>query len=451
MNYLLISNLALALFFLIYRFGLKRLTFFNLNRWYLLSSIFIAYLIPLVLFIDFQVPEMMQVTLPVLDLSLNGKPHQELAPIAVNMVQEKNWILDNWVRLFYWIGVIVTLALIGYRILLLFSKQFSAKQQGSYSFFNSIKIGAEVKDESLIKAHEELHVKQGHSYDILFVELIRAFNWFNPVLFWIRDELKFQHECIVDNHFSEDKVAYAELLVAYAMNIHPHHLSHEFSNKSILKERIKMIFKDKSNSKHRLLYLLILPMAIMLLGLTINCKSPNKESSSSTADTIATTGPEAMTDSSVSKVEEIAAERVQEEKSSSSEPIEVSSKNIEEEKIVFPEPKSKVDDVMDFEKVELPAVYPGGLNQFRKTVAENVQYTQAAIDAGATGTVELSFIIDTEGKLQDIKIVKDVGYGIGQQSIKALKNTKEWRPAIHNGKRVAVRYMLPIRFNLSPL
>jgi len=129
----------------------------------------------------------------------------------------------------------------------------------------------------------------------------------------------------------------------------------------------------------------------------------------------------------------------------------VSSKNIGEEKIVFPEPKSKVDDVMDFEKVELPAVYPGGLNQFRKTVAQNVQYTQAAIDAGAKGTVELSFVIDTEGMLQDIKIVKDVGYGIGQQSIKALKNTKEWRPAIHNGKPVAVRYMLPIRFDLSPM
>jgi TonB family protein len=228
-------------------------------------------------------------------------------------------------------------------------------------------------------------------------------------------------------------------------------MSHEFSNKSILKERIKMIFKDKSNSKQRLLYLLILPMAIMLLGLTINCKSPNKESSSSTADTIATTGPEAITDSSVSKVEEVAAETVQEEKSSSSEPIEVSSKNIEEEKIVFPEPKSKVDDVMDFDKVELPAVYPGGINQFRKTVSETVQYTQAAIDAGARGTVELSFVIDTEGKLQDIKVAKDLGYGMGQQSVAALKNTKEWRPAIHNGKRVAVRYMLPIRFDLSPM
>lgn len=431
MNYLLISNLALALFFLIYRFGLKRLTFFNLNRWYLLSSIFIAYLVPLVLFIDFQVPEMMQVTLPILDLSLNGKPKQELVPIATNMVQEKSWGVGNWVQLLYWIGVIVTLAMIGFRILLLFSMQFSAKIQGSYSFFNYIKIGAEVKEKSLIQAHEELHVKQGHSYDLLFVELIRAFNWFNPILFWIRDELKFQHECIVDNHFSEDKVAYAELLVAYAMKIHPHHLSHEFSNKSILKERIKMIFKDKSHSKHRLFYLMVLPMAAILLGLTINCKSPNKESSSSTVDTLATTRPDAMTDSSVSKVEEFAADSVQ------------------EEKIIFPEPKSKIDDVMDFDQVEVPAVYPGGLNQFRKTVAETVKYTQAALDAEAKGTVELSFIIDPEGKIQDIKVSKDVGYGMGQQGVAALKKTKDWRPAIHNGKPVAVRYKLPIRFDLT--
>ena len=206
-----------------------------------------------------------------------------------------------------------------------------------------------------------------------------------------------------------------------------------------------MIFKDKSHSKHRLFYLMVLPMAAILLGLTINCKSPNKESSSSTVDTLATTGPE----SSVSKVEEFAAESVQEEKSSYSEPIAVNSKNIEEEKIIFPEPKSKIDDVMDFDQVEVPAVYPGGLNQFRKTVAETVKFTQAALDAEARGTVELSFIIDPEGKIQDIKVSKDVGYGMGQQGVEALKKTKDWRPAIHNGKPVAVRYMLPIRFDLT--
>ena len=107
--------------------------------------------------------------------------------------------------------------------------------------------------------------------------------------------------------------------------------------------------------------------------------------------------------------------------------------------------------VYDFEAVEVPASYPGGINAFRQFVSSTLQYPQAAIDAGVKGTVELSFVIDKTGALTDIKVVKDVSYGTGQAAITALKKSKKWQPAIQNGRPVPVRYSLPIRLDLSQM
>lgn len=104
--------------------------------------------------------------------------------------------------------------------------------------------------------------------------------------------------------------------------------------------------------------------------------------------------------------------------------------------------------IYDFEAVEVPASYPGGINAFRQFVA-NMQYPQAAIDAGVSGTIELSFVIDRSGNVSDIKVVRDLSYGTGQAAINRLKQSKKWQPAVQNGRPVPVRYSLPIKLNLS--
>lgn len=104
--------------------------------------------------------------------------------------------------------------------------------------------------------------------------------------------------------------------------------------------------------------------------------------------------------------------------------------------------------IYDFEAVEVPASYPGGINAFRQFVA-NMQYPQAAIDAGVSGTIELSFVIDRNGNVSDIKVVRDLSYGTGQAAINRLKQSKKWSPAVQNGRPVPVRYSLPIKLNLS--
>ena len=106
--------------------------------------------------------------------------------------------------------------------------------------------------------------------------------------------------------------------------------------------------------------------------------------------------------------------------------------------------------IYDFEAVEVPASYPGGIDAFRKFVA-SMQFPQAAIDAGVSGTIELSFVIDRSGSVSDIKVVRDLSYGTGQAAINQLKKSKKWQPAVQNGRPVPVRYSLPIRFDLSSM
>ncbi|MGN5955424.1 energy transducer TonB [Sphingobacterium lactis] len=114
-------------------------------------------------------------------------------------------------------------------------------------------------------------------------------------------------------------------------------------------------------------------------------------------------------------------------------------------------PDGDANKIYDFESVEVPAEYPGGINAFRNFIVEKMtpMYPQAAIEAGVKGVVQLSFVIDRTGQVTDIKIDKDLSHGIGAAAVKALKMSKKWQPAVQNGRKVPVKYSLPIRLDLS--
>ncbi|MFZ4263532.1 energy transducer TonB [Sphingobacterium sp. HJSM2_6] len=114
-------------------------------------------------------------------------------------------------------------------------------------------------------------------------------------------------------------------------------------------------------------------------------------------------------------------------------------------------PDGDANKVYDFEAVEVPAEYPGGINAFRTFVQNNLVYPQAAIEAGVKGTVQLSFVIDRTGQVTDIKIDRDLSHGIGNAAVNALKKSKKWNPAVQNGRKVPVKYSLPIRLDLSQM
>lgn len=102
-----------------------------------------------------------------------------------------------------------------------------------------------------------------------------------------------------------------------------------------------------------------------------------------------------------------------------------------------------------FTAVEVNPDPVGGLGAFRKWVGDNYTYPSGAIDAGVKGQVVVSFVVERDGSLTDIKVVKDLSYGTGQAAINVLKKAKKWNPGIQNGRPVRVAFTLPITLNLQ--
>lgn len=98
-----------------------------------------------------------------------------------------------------------------------------------------------------------------------------------------------------------------------------------------------------------------------------------------------------------------------------------------------------------FESVEVAPQPPGGLDAFRQWIGRNYRYPQAAIDNGINGTVEVSFVVERDGSLTDIRVNRDLKFGTGEEAVRLLKTAAKWQPGIQNGRPVRVAYTLPIR------
>jgi len=102
-----------------------------------------------------------------------------------------------------------------------------------------------------------------------------------------------------------------------------------------------------------------------------------------------------------------------------------------------------------FQSVEVQPQPPGGMKAFMEWVGKNYDYPQAAIEAGVNGQVQVSFVVERDGSLTDIKVVRDLKYGTGDAAVKLLGKAAKWSPGVQNGRPVRVAYTLPIRLNLQ--
>ncbi|WP_028297517.1 energy transducer TonB [Olivibacter sitiensis] len=106
--------------------------------------------------------------------------------------------------------------------------------------------------------------------------------------------------------------------------------------------------------------------------------------------------------------------------------------------------------LVDFQSVEIQPVPPGGsLEAFYKWIGANYNYPQAAKENGVNGQVIVQFVVERDGSLTDIKVLRDLKYGTGDEAVRMLKKSGKWKPGVQNGRPVRVSYSLPIRLNLQ--
>jgi len=91
--------------------------------------------------------------------------------------------------------------------------------------------------------------------------------------------------------------------------------------------------------------------------------------------------------------------------------------------------------------IEVKPDFPGGLEKFYKFIGKNFQVPE---EEGLKGKIFVTFVVEKDGSLTDIKVLRDIGYGTGKEAIRVLKSCPRWNPGEQNGKKVRVLYSLPI-------
>jgi protein TonB len=91
--------------------------------------------------------------------------------------------------------------------------------------------------------------------------------------------------------------------------------------------------------------------------------------------------------------------------------------------------------------IEVKPDFPGGMDKFYKFVGNNYKTPE---EEGLKGKVYVTFVVEKDGSLTDIKVLRDIGYGTGAEAIRVLKKCPKWTPGEQNGKKVRVLYSLPI-------
>jgi protein TonB len=90
--------------------------------------------------------------------------------------------------------------------------------------------------------------------------------------------------------------------------------------------------------------------------------------------------------------------------------------------------------------IEVKPEFPGGISEFYKYVANNYKKPKSDLH----GKVFVIFVIEKDGSLTDIKVLRDIGFGTGEEAIRVMKECPKWIPGEQNGRKVRVQYALPI-------
>ncbi|MGY3212787.1 M56 family metallopeptidase [Mucilaginibacter sp. HD30] len=276
--YLFQVSACMGIFYLFYYLLLNRYTFFTINRWYLIITLAISFIIPLLTITVQHQDAYPQVIKQVVYINQMQTPQPVLVTNEAPAQVQINWMA--LVRLIYMVavtGLLIRLLLIVVKFFtrikntkrtkiggILIVKGDEELRNGSffnYIFLNDDELSADELEQ--IIAHEMLHVKRYHSVDRMLVKIAQVFLWFNPFVYLYARAIEENHEFEVDRAVSSstDRNKYAELLFHLSV-AKQGTLYHNFSMVP-LKKRITMLFTKPTNRMKKVIYLLVLPVVLI--------------------------------------------------------------------------------------------------------------------------------------------------------------------------------------------
>ena len=273
-NYIVQVLLFQTLFLVVYDLFLKKETFFQWNRFYLLISSVLAYIIPFIKINRLNVYVEKTIELPVVYLN-NNAVYLNKTPasiITLNNIYLLGFIVMFAMFLFKIIGIIKKINTnkiifkAGYKLVIL------NKENSAFSFFNFIFLSEKIykKEHQQILNHELIHVKQKHSIDLLLFEIFKIVFWFNPLSYLFQNRITAIHEYIADAKIiaSNNKNQFFENLLNQTFKVENLSFVNNYYKQSLLKKRIIMTTKNKSKQILKMKYLLVLPLLLTMLTYT---------------------------------------------------------------------------------------------------------------------------------------------------------------------------------------
>jgi len=112
-------------------------------------------------------------------------------------------------------------------------------------------------------------------------------------------------------------------------------------------------------------------------------------------------------------------------------------------------PKEEVYEGPIFQIVEEMPSFPGGERKMMEYVAKNIVYPQEALETGIQGRVFVAFVIEPDGAVSNVRVIRSIGGGCDEEAIRVVKSMPKWNPGKQRGKTVRVSYQLPVLFKLQ--
>lgn len=470
--YLVKVNIAIALFYLFYRFFFSGDTFWKTRRIYLLFSILISFLYPY-----FSIESWLMSQQPLQKMITDFVTLRE---ITITPENEIGYISPEKIFLLVYLIAVTVLAV---RMILQFISILRIHIKGKpefvqgirvitidkkitpFSFFRTIYINPALHNEyetQQIISHELTHVKEMHSFDVIISELLCIAFWFNPTVWLLKREIRQNLEFLADNKVLSsgfDSKSYQYHLLQLSYQSHELQLTNKF-NVLPLKKRITMMNKPKTNKTGILKYLLIIPLAFFLI-ITSNAESIINSAKSAFEETKTTQPVKVVSQKTNVKSEKATPETPKKENvnvlvQSENKMNEITvvgyapAQETQKEKLMPPPPPPvPSDDDEVFQVVEKMPQFPGGEKALFQFLASNIKYPVKAQENGIQGRVICKFVVNKDGSIDDVEVLRSVDPLLDAEAIRIIKAMPVWIPGTQKGEAVRVKYVLPINFRLQ--
>lgn len=464
----ILQTIAFQLLFLIfYEWALKKETFFQWNRLYLLFTPLLAMVLPFVKIpaLGTVVPQNFIVALPTVSIGNTVATAQSSLVTSSTSLSVLEIILI--------LGMAVSALLFMYKLYKIIELKRKGKtaiigtttlvhlpnSTDAFSFAGTIFLGESLNEDSkkYILAHEQVHLKQKHYVDLLYFEVLRIAFWFNPLIYFYQKRIATLHEYIADAHVvaTTEKTSYYQNLLSEVFQTQKISFINTFFNHSLIKKRIVMLHKSKSKKTQLVKFLIVLPLIAGIMLYT----SCSQEVAS-----------ERSQENSISqKIEELKAALENnpdgitgEQQKELLQLLSNESKNNKNNQKTIDLYNSGELDALPFAVIDQVPLYPGcenlSTNEERKNcMSDNITKlvtknfnSEMANGLGLQGRQRISimFKIDTEGNVIEIRSRAPVKE-LEEEAKRVIGLIPQMQPGQQGGKAVGVLYSLPIVFQVK--